>query len=108
MDGPKEPEAAAVLGLVERILGQWEASADSGDRNRLFLQASLPGRLAAALLVEPDFPALPDGFWRLLDRVRARAAARQLVRSCGAWYRCFTKHATEPAPPDRADSPREE
>ncbi len=108
MDGSKESHAATVLGLAERILRQLEGSADSGDRNRLFLQASFLVRLAAALLVEADFPALPDGFWRLLDRDRARAAARQLAESRGSWYRSFSKHGTEPAPPDRAGSPREE
>jgi hypothetical protein len=37
--------------------------------------------LAAALLLEPHFPALPEGLERLLDRDHARRAARQFVEA---------------------------
>jgi hypothetical protein len=57
-------------------------------------------RLAAALLLEPDFPALPDGFGRLLDRDRGRTAARQLADSRERQYRSYTKKGAEPTPRD--------
>ena len=60
------------------------------------------------LLVEPDFPALPDGFWRLLDRVRARAAARQLVRPVAPGTIASLSTRPNRLQPDRAGSPREE
>ena len=44
---------------------------------------------------------MPKGFERLLDRDRARLAARQLAESRGRIYRCLSKKAAEPAPRDR-------
>jgi hypothetical protein len=103
-----EAQTAGVLRLAERILGALEGSADPVHRNRLLLQASFLVRLAAAQLIEPDFPALPHGFWRLLDRDRARVAARQLAESRGRRYRSFSKRASKPTPPDRTGSPQTE
>lgn len=104
----KEQQAGGVLGLAERIVAQCERSADPVRRNHLLLQSSFLVRLATALLIEPHFPALPDGFWRLLDRDRARAAARQLAESRGRRYRSFSKRASKPTPVDRSGSPQVE
>jgi hypothetical protein len=73
----------------------------SPKRNLALLRASFLARLAAALLLEPGFPDVPKGFERLLDRDRARLAARQLAESRGRIYRYFSKKAAEPAPRDR-------
>ena len=73
----------------------------SPKRNLALLRASFLARLAAALLLEPGFPDVPKGFERLLDRDRARLAARQLAESRGRIYRYFSKKVAEPAPRDR-------
>ena len=76
--------------------------ADNGPTRHLaLLRASFLARLAAALPLEPGFPDVPKGFERLLDRDRARLAARQLAESRGRIYRYLSKKAAEPAPRDR-------
>jgi hypothetical protein len=96
----QEAQASAVLAMAERIVAELESSPERADRNLLLLQASFLNRLAAALLLEPDFPALPGGFGRLLDRDRARTAARQLADSRGRQYRSYTQKGAEPTPRD--------
>ena len=101
LDSPaKQAHAATVLAGAEEILAELEAD-NSPKRNLALLQASFLARLAAALLLEPGFPDVPKGFERLLDRDRARLAARQLAESRGRIYRCLSKKAAEPAPRDR-------
>lgn len=98
---PHETDAAKVLAAAERVLHELESAPDTPERNRLLLQASFLARLASALLLEPEFPALPEGFERLLDRDRARLAARQLARSRGRQYRSFSRKGGDPTPRDR-------
>ena len=101
LDSPaKQAHAATVLAGAEEILAELEAD-NSPKRNLALLQASFLARLAAALLLEPGFPDLPEGFERLLDRDRARLAARQLAESRGRLYQYFSKKVAEPAPHDR-------
>ena len=99
----KQAHAATALAGAEEILAELEAlPADNGPKRNLApLRASFLARLAAALLLEPGFPDVPKGFERLLDRDRARLAARQLAESRGRIYRCLSKKAAEPAPRDR-------
>lgn len=65
---PHESDAAKVLAAAEAVLSRLESAAlesaaqDAPLRKHLLLQASLLARLAAALLLEPGFPALPEGF----------------------------------------------
>ena len=99
----KQAHAAAVLAAADQILTELESlsSGNSPKPDSSLLQASFLTRLAAALLLEPDFPDLPAGFERLLDRDRARRAARQLAKSRGREYQAFTKKKAELAPRNR-------
>ena len=104
LDSPtRQAHAAAVLTGAEEILAELESlpADNSPKRNPLLLQASFLARLAAALLLEPGSPDLPTGFERLLDRDRARLAARQLADSRGRLYQYFSKKGAEPASHDR-------
>lgn len=98
---PHETDAALVLAAAERVLHELESTPDPPERNRLLLQASFLARLASALLLEPEFPALPEGFERLLDRDRARLAARQLARSRSRQYQSFSRKGGAPNSRDR-------
>ena len=97
----REAQAARVLSAADEILAKLESSPDAPDRERLLLGASFLARLAAALLLQPDFPALPEGFDRLRDRDRARRAAHQLALSRGRQYRSYSKSHREPTPRER-------
>lgn len=76
----RQIQAAAVLTEADRIVTELKNDpfqpiiSDKRIGNTSFLI-----RLAAALLLESDFPALPDGFDCLLERDRARAAAPHLA-----------------------------
>lgn len=99
----KQAHAATMLAGAEEILAALEdlPADNEPTRNLLLLQASFLARLAAALLLEPGYPDLPEGFERLLDRDRARLAARQLAESRGRLFQYFSKKGAEPAPHDR-------
>jgi len=105
LDSPaKQAHAAAVLAAADQMLTELESlpPGNSPKPDLALLQASFLTRLAAALLLEPDFPDLPAGFERLLDRDRARRAARQLAKSRGREYRAFSKKKEEPDPRNRS------
>jgi len=85
------------MAAVERML----AGAPGTAHPSALVQASFLTRLARALLVEPDFPALPEAFERLLERDRARRAARQLAECHQRESRSFTNKGANSSAPDR-------
>jgi hypothetical protein len=55
----KEADAAAAMSAAERLLDQLNSCSDAPERAELLAVASFFLRLAPALLLEKDFPALP-------------------------------------------------
>ena len=95
----KQKDAEHVLALADALLDSAEASLEQ--RDVLLSQAVFLTRLAAALVLDPNFPALPDGFSRLLDRDRARTAAAQLSLSHRGQGQSHTKRHLPLTPGDR-------
>jgi hypothetical protein len=96
MTDSKRTDAEQMLALADFLLDCAETSPDT--RDRLLRHAVFLTRLAAALLLEPEFPALPDAFWRLLDRDRARKAAAQLSQSHVCQWQSHTRRCLQPTP----------
>lgn len=84
-------QAASVLDAAGQILAQWQASPEPARRQLLLRHACLLARVAAALLLEPGFPAPPAGIDRLLYRDLARRAARQLATAFARQKRSYTR-----------------
>lgn len=96
---PKGKQAERALAAAHSVLDCAETSPKQ--RHLLLRQAAFLTRLAAALLLEPEFPALPQGFWRLLDRDRARQAAVQLSESQVCQWQSHTQRGLQPTPYSR-------
>lgn len=68
------------MSAAERLLDQLDSCSDPPERAELLALASFFLRLAAALLLEKDFPALPEGLDILIARDQSRVAGRYLSR----------------------------
>lgn len=64
-----EADAAAAMSAAERLLEQLESCADPPAVAELLTLASFFLRLAAAFLLEKDFPALPEGLDTLMAAI---------------------------------------
>lgn len=68
------------MSAAERLLDQLDSCSAPPERAELSIVASFFLRLAAALLFEKDFPALPDGLDVLIARDQSRVAGLDLSR----------------------------
>ena len=99
---------AQLLTAAEEQIERLEAEPDAPDRTARLLQASLLTQLAAALLLEPDFPAGPQGLEQRQDRERARRAVRFLWARHEHRTRRLVTRAPELAPAPKRVPPRTE
>lgn len=83
MTDQKEADAAQAMSAAERLLDQLIACSDAPERAELLAVASFSLRLAAALLLEKDFPALPER----LDILIARDLSRRLIEEQSSFMR---------------------
>lgn len=80
MTDQKEADAAQAMSATERLLDKLDSCSDAPERAELLAVASFFLRLAAALVLEKDFPALPEGLDILIARDQSRLAGQDLSR----------------------------
>jgi hypothetical protein len=99
-DIEKEVDAAEAMSAAERLVEQLESCADVPDPTELLTLASFFLRLAAALVLEKDFPALPDGLDVLIARDQSRVAGQDLSRRLLEQQSTFMRPKAVQLPPE--------
>lgn len=100
MADQKETDADTAMTAAHRLLRQLEIRNDSPDAVELLALASFFLRLAAALLLEKDFPALPEGLNILIARDQSRVAGRDLSRRLLNEQSSFLRRKPRQLPPE--------
>jgi len=88
------------MSAAERLLDQLDSCSDAPERAELLAVASFFLRLAAALLLEKDFPALPEGFDILIARDQSPVAGRHLSRCLLEEQSSFMRRQVSQLPPE--------
>ena len=88
------------MSAAERLLDQLDSCSDAPERAGLLAVASFFLRLAAALVLEKDFPALPEGLDILIARDQSRLAGQDLSRRLIEEQSSFMRRQAAQLPPE--------
>jgi hypothetical protein len=100
MAHPRDADADAVLRVAQSLLRRLESCDSPSLQPGLLPLASFFLRLAAALLLEKDFPALPEALDILIARDQSRFAGRDLSRRLLEEQSCLMRRNAFQLPPE--------